>query len=144
MYKELILELSQGNEYVKIQPPCPKSEIDAAEKAVGYPFPKELRNLLQELNGDQWLLLSAKEIIENAERNREMQKEYSGEEFAKELDQFIFFATNGCGDYYCYHADSNGVIDETTIYVWEHEEFCRKPIAASITELITQYYQDEI
>lgn len=33
MYKELILELLQGNEWVKIQPPCPVSEID---QAVGY------------------------------------------------------------------------------------------------------------
>lgn len=144
MYKELILELSQGNEYVKIQPPCPEGEINAAEKAVGYPFPTELRNLLRELDGDKWLLLSAKEIIENAKLNRELQNEYSGEDFAKELDRFIFFATNGCGDYYCYHADSNGIIDESTIYVWEHEEFCWKPVAASITELITRYYQDEI
>lgn len=144
MYSELILELSQGNEFVKIQPPCPESEIDGAEKVVGYQFPNELRNLLRELNGDKWLLLSAQEIIEQAKLNREMQKENSDEEFAKELDKFIFFATNGCGDYYCYHADSNGVIDETTIYVWEHEEFCWRKIATNMADLITRYYKSEI
>ncbi len=79
MYRELILELTQDNEYVKIQPPCPENEIDNAEKVVGYPFPKELRALLQELDGDKYLLLSAKEIVEQAKLNREIQKEYSNE-----------------------------------------------------------------
>ena len=144
MYRELILSLSQGNEFVKIQPPCSESEIDGAEKVVGYPFPKELRNLLRELNGDKWLLLSAKEIVENAKLNREIQEENSDEEFAKELDKFIFFATNGCGDYYCYHADSDGVIDETAIYIWEHEEYRWRQIATNMADLITQYYKDEI
>ena len=144
MYRELILSLSQGNKFVKIQPPCPESEIDDAEKVVGYPFPKELRNLLRELNGDKWLLLSAKEIVENAKLNREIQEENSDEKFAKELDKFIFFATNGCGDYYCYHADSDGVIDETAIYIWEHEEYRWRQIATNMADLITQYYKDEI
>lgn len=144
MYKELILGLTQDSEFVKIQPPCPENEIDNAEKAVGYPFPKELRAILRELNGDQYLLLSAKEIIENAKLNREIQEEYSNEEFAKELDRFIFFATNGCGDYYCYHADFDGFIDENAICIWEHEEFRWKQVASNMTELITRYYNDEI
>lgn len=144
MYRELILKLTQDNEFVKIQPPCPENEIDNAEKEVGYPFPRELRALLRELNGDKYLLLSAKEIIEQAKLNRDIQEEYRDEEFAKELDKFIFFATNGCGDYYCYHADSDGVINETAIYIWEHEEYCWKQVAANIAELITRYYYNEI
>ncbi len=134
MYRELIAELSKGNQYVKIQPPCSEAEIKNAEKAVGYAFPNELKNLLRELNGDKWLLLSVKEIVDNALLNRQI------EEFAKDLDKLIFFATNGCGDYYCYRTD----IDDTVIYIWEHEVFCLKPIAESITELIAKYYQDEI
>jgi len=144
MYRELILELTQDNEYVKIQPPCLENEIDNAEKVVGYPFPKELRALLRELNGDKYLLLSAKEIVEQAKLNKEIQEEYSDEEFAKELDRFIFFATNGCGDYYGYHADSDGVLDETAIYIWQHEDYCWKQAATNMRELITRYYNDEI
>lgn len=144
MYKELILKLTQDSELVKIQPPCPEDEIDSAEKTVGYPFPKELRVLLQELNGDKYLLLSAKEIADQAVLNRETQEMYSDEEFAKELDKFIFFATNGCGDYYCYCAGPDGIINETAIYIWEHEEFCWKQVAANMSELITRYYNDEI
>lgn len=115
-----------------------------SRKAVGYSFPKELKALFQELNGDKYLLLSAKEIIEQAKLNREIQEEYSDEEFVKELDRFLFFATNGCGDYYCYHADSDGVLDETAIYIWEHEEYCWKQVATNMAELITRYYNAEI
>lgn len=115
-----------------------------SQKAVGYSFPKELKVLFQELNGDKYLLLSAKEIIEQAKLNREIQEEYSDEEFVKELDRFLFFATNGCGDYYCYHADSDGVLDETAIYIWEHEEYCWKQVATNMAELITRYYNAEI
>lgn len=147
MYKELISELTKGNEFVKIQPPCSEDEIAGAEKAVGYTFPKELRALLRELNGDKYLLLSAQEIIEQAKLNREVQEMNSQEEFAKELDRYLFFATNGCGDYYCYYADPNysdNTIDETVIYVWEHEEYCLKQVASDMAELITRYYNDEI
>ena len=144
MYKELILEVSQGSEFVKIQPPCPENEIDNAEKTVGYQFPKELRALLRELDGDKNLLLSAKEIIEQTELNREIQEEYKDEDYAKELNRFIFFATNGCGDYYCYYADSDGIVDETAIYIWEHEEFRKRKAASNIAELINRYYNGEI
>lgn len=144
MYRELISELAKDNSLAKIQPPCPENMIDTAEKALGYPFPKELRDLLSELNGDKYLLLSVEEIIRQAKLNREIQDEYGGEEFAKELDKLIFFATNGCGDYFCYHADSDGVIDESSIYIWEHEEYCLKQAGTNMTELITRYYNDEI
>lgn len=144
MYKELISELAQENAWVKIQPPCSENDIATVEKAVGYPFPKELRELLLEMNGDQYLLLSIEEIVEQAKRNRETQEEYNDEDFAKELDKFIFFAGNGCGDYYCYRANADGVIDETSIYIWEHEEYCWKQVASNMAELITRYYHDEI
>lgn len=144
MYRELISELSKSNEFVKIQPPCSEKEIEQAEKSIGYTFPKELGTLLRELNGDKYLLLSAEEIIEQAKLNKEVQEMYSDEEFAKELDRFIFFAANGCGDYYCYHADSDGVIDEAAIYIWEHEEYCKKQVAENMAELITKYYNSEI
>ncbi len=144
MYKELIIELTQGNEFVKIQPPCPEREIKHAEKIVGYPFPKELRALLQELDGDKYLLLSAKEIIEQTKLNKEIQEAYSDEEFVKDLDRLLFFATNGCGDYYCYLANSDGVFDETIIYIWKHEEYYCEKVATNMTELISRYYNDEI
>lgn len=144
MYRELIAELTESNEYVKIQPPCPEKEVEKAEKAVGYSFPNELRALLRELNGDKYLLLSAEEIAEQAKLNRDVKEEYKYEEFARDLDKLIFFAGNGCGDYWCYRADDNGTVDEYVIYIWEHEEFCLRQAAASIAELISRYYNGEI
>ena len=144
MYKELILGLMKDNEFIKIQPPCSEKEIDKAEKAVGYSFPGELRALLRELNGDKYLLLSAEEIAENAKLNREVMEENKGEDFVKDLDKLIFFAGNGCGDYWCYRADDNGTVDERVIYIWEHEEYSLKQAAANMAELITRYYNGEI
>ena len=153
MYKELILTLSQGNEWVKIQPPCPDKEIEFAEKVVGHPFPKELKELLRETNGDKWCLLSANEIIENVERNRAFllplfEEDYSKEEYDERVDRFIFFATNGCGDYYGYRVCPNESVDETAIYIWEHEELgekcCWRFVASGLAEFITRYYKNEI
>ena len=126
MYRELVLELTKGNEWVKVQPPCSETVISEAEKVVGYSFPEELKNLLREMNGDKWLFLSAEEIIENVKLNREIflplfEEDYSKEEYQERVDRFIFFATNGCGDYYCYRVCPNGTADKSVIYIWEHE-----------------------
>ena len=153
MYKELVLKLSKGNKWVKVQPPCSDDEISKAEKFVGYAFPEELRDLLREMNGDGWLFLSLEEIIENVKLNRKVflelfESDYSKEDYMNRVDRFIFFATNGCGDYYCYRVFPNGVVDESTIYIWEHEELgeecCWRPVARDIKELIERYYNDEI
>lgn len=144
MYKELVSELTQGNKWVKIQPPCSESDIDNAEKEIGYAFPKELRALLREMNGDRYLLLSAVEIAEQARLNRKILDENNDEDYAKELKGLLFFAGNGCGDYYCYRRDDNGEIVENIIYIWEHEESCCKQVASDMTELITRYYHDKI
>lgn len=152
MYRELLLELTSENEWVKLQPPCLDREIERAEKVVGYPFPSELRALLKETNGDNWCLMSADAIIENVESNRAIwlplfEEAYSKEEYIDKVDRFIFFATNGCGDYYCYRVDADGKPDETAIYIWEHEDLgekCWKKVAGSMTEFITRYYNSEI
>ena len=153
MYRELVQELAKGNEWVQVQPPCPAEAIDAAERAVGYSFPQELRALLSEMDGDRWLLLSAGEIVENVRRNREIwlpwfETDYSAAAYAERVDRFIFFATNGCGDYYAYRVSPDGIAEANVIYLWEHEEIgedcCWKPVAGSIRELITRYYRNEI
>lgn len=153
MYRELVKDLSGDIQWVTIQPPCPLSKIAEAEKCVGYPFPKELKDLLCEMDGDGWLLLSAQQIIETVERNRTVfyplfREDFSVEAYMDRIDRFIFFATNGCGDYYCYRVCEDGTVDENAIYIWEHEdigeECCWKKVADSLTACITRYYQNEI
>lgn len=153
MYRELVLECSKGIEWVNVQPPCREGTIAEAEKVVGYAFPEELKKLLRELNGDGWLLLSAEEIMENVRLNREIflpdfEEENKKEYYLDRVEQFVFFATNGCGDYYCYRVTPDRIVDDSTIYIWEHERLgescCWEPVAHNIKELIERYYNDEI
>lgn len=153
MYRELLTSITQGNQWVNIQQPCSESEIEHAEAVVGHPFPVELKTLLRELNGDECLLLSAERIIQNVKLNREcwlpfFESDFSKEAYIDRVDRFIFFATNGCGDYYCYRVGPDGIPDESNIYIWEHEEIgeecCWKKVASNMAELITRYYNDEI
>ncbi len=146
MYRELIAKFIQNHDWAKLQEPCPEQEIEKAEKYVGYPFPEELKAMLRETNGDHWFLLSAKEIMENVERNRNILSECfeDAKEFDEKIDCHIFFATNGCGDYYCYRVLPGGEADTTAIYIWEHETFEHHIVAKDIPDLITKYYNDEI
>ena len=118
MYGELIKKLIEGHSWAKLQEPCPENEITKAEEYVGFTFPEELKALLRETNGDHWFLLSAEEIINHVKTNREIFPEYlEPDEFEEKANRFVFFATNGCGDYYCYRVLENGETDTTAIYI---------------------------
>ena len=145
MYRELIAKLIEGHNWAKLQEPCLEKEIEKAEKYVGFTFPDELKYLLRETNGDHWFLLSANEIIDQARRNREILSEYlEPDEFEEKVNRFIYFATNGCGDYYGYRVLPNGKTDTSAIYIWEHELFEIHEVAKDIPDLIVKYYNDEI
>lgn len=139
MYRELIEKLSAGRSQAEIQPPALPSEIQAAEDAVGMVFPSELTALLLELNGDKWLLFSTEEIIETVNLSREYLLDC-----CEDIERHIFFAGNGCGDYYCYNVSDDGSVDDRRIYIWEHEINETHLVASSIAELIARYFHDEI
>lgn len=145
MYRELLTDLIKDCAWAKLQEPCPEEKIAEAEKCVGFTFPEELKALLRETNGDHWLLLSADGIIRNAKENRAAFSEYLEPDVLEEkVNRHIFFATNGCGDYYCYRILPNGEADTSAIYLWEHELLETRTVAADITDLIIKYYHDEI
>ena len=145
MYRELIGKLIEGHNWARLQEPCPEKEIKKAEKYVGFTFPEELKALLRETNGDHWLLLSAGEIISNAKKNREIMAEYfESDEFEEKVNRFVYFASNGCGDYYCYRVLPNGETDTSAIYIWELELFETREVAKDIPDLITKYYNNEV
>lgn len=153
MYKELISDLARENASVKIQPPCSEAALAHAEAAVGHPFPSALRALLREMNGDRWLLFSAEEIAETAASLREnflpfFEEEHSAAAYQERVGSFLFFASNGCGDYYGYRLAPDGVFAPDVLYRWEHEDIgedcCWRPVANSLPELIARYYSDEI
>ncbi len=146
MYKELLLKLTKDNKWVKIQPPCPEDGIVEAEGVIGCRFPSELRALLSELNGDGWFLLSAEGMVENVLRNRKYFPDCfdTEEEYLERIDRHIFFATNGCGDYYCYKITKDGAADTSCVYIWEHELFDTRRVADNLTDAIQKYYNSEI
>lgn len=144
MYRELIANAAKNFEYWALQPSCLESEIAKAEAYIGHRFPDELRALLRETNGDRFLLLSADEMVEHVRINREVLAENLDEDVYAETENFIFFATNGIGDYYCYKTLDNGDTDESAIYIWEHETFEYHKVATDLAELIIKYYNDEV
>ncbi len=145
MYRELLEGLIKDNRWARVQKPCSEKKIRKAEKYVGYAFPEELKALLRETNGDNWFLLSAEEIVRNVKVNRRVFPEYfEPDEYKEKIDRFVFFATNGCGDYYCYRVLENGETDASAIYIWEHEGFEARKVASDIADLITKYYNDEV
>ncbi len=145
MYRELLTPYFKENLYASLQEPCPEAQIRKAEQAVGLPFPKELKDLLCETNGDHWLLLSADEIAENACLNRKCFEEAEEDEKAlwEPLNHLLLFAANGCGDYYGYLFSDDGSA-KPGIYMWEHEDFQYKKVAKDIVDLIKKYYNNEV
>lgn len=138
MYREAIDHGALKSDWIKVQSPASMDDIIKAENAIGYSFPNDLKQLLLELNGDKYLFLSTAEIIETTTILPKDLSEYEN------ITQHIFFATNGCRDYYCYNLDENGVADGEKIYCWDHETNETHIVASSILELIERYYNDEI
>ena len=145
MYRELLTPYLKEYTYAVLQEPCSEETIRETEKAVGLPFPEELKTLLRETNGDRWLLLSADEIAENARLNQKCFENAEVDEKAlwEPLKHLLFFAANGCGDYYGYLFADDGS-GKDGIYLWEQEDFRYKKVAESIAELIRKYYNNEV
>ncbi len=139
MYRELIEQYAQDNAWIKIQNAASETQIAKAEQILGYSFPSELRDLLGELNGDKWLFFSTEEIAELSQDIKGAWKDLD-----PDIDRHIFFAGNGCGDYYCYCVSDHGTVDSTSIFIWQHEELKTKKAASNMQELIHKYYQDEL
>ena len=145
MYRKLVESLIKDHRWAKLQDPCSEQDIEEAEKYVGFAFPAELKALLREANGDNWLLMSTEQIINRVKLNREILAEAFDDidEFNEKVDRHIFFATNGCGDHYCYRILPNGEADTSAIYIWEHELFEIREVAKDIKDLIIKYYNNE-
>ena len=58
MYLELIEKYMEKNQWVRPQAPAGSAQMQAAEKALQCSFPKELKQLFSEMDGDRWLLFS--------------------------------------------------------------------------------------
>lgn len=144
MYRELIDSLIKNNEWAHLNPAATEKDIEKAEVFIGYSFPDELKALYLETNGDNYFLLSLEQMIENVKLNREYFPDCfeTFEEYLARVDRFIYFAINGCGDYYCYKASSDAT--PSPIYLWEHELFEAHRVADDLQDVIIKYYSSEI
>jgi hypothetical protein len=97
VYIEKIKELSKTIGLIKINPPASDVEIQKLKDSLGE-IPDDLIVLLKELNGDDCVFLSAKDIIET----NMMLRTDPGFDVFMPLDCLLVFAHNGCGDYYGY------------------------------------------
>ncbi len=138
MYLEIVKKYENERPYGKIELPADANKIKEVEKYFRSPLPTDLEKLLTELNGDGYLLFSAEKI----EEENQMLTDVWSDTFL-DISKFLFFAENGCGDYYGYRKNENGNYGDE-IYLWEHETQESATIAASLLEFIEQYYEGKI
>lgn len=135
MWKEIIINFALKNRYIAIQPPARDSEIAELVNILGE-IPLQLQEFLRETNGDGFLMMPTKQIIETNISLRELPT-------FMPLDCLLFFAANGCGDYFGFPISKDG-IKQDNIFRWDHESDNRIWVAGNIKDLINRYYKDEI
>ncbi|MEM5770924.1 MAG: SMI1/KNR4 family protein [Bacillota bacterium] len=133
----LYSELLKDHDYIKVNPPATKQQIDIVEKELGNTLPSDIKEFLSEMNGDSWFVFSAEQILENNLSCRDLHA------YCMPLDCIVFFAGNGCGDYLGYPVTSEGVRSDR-VYLWEHETDDRIWKANDLEDAIRKYYHDEI
>ena len=138
MYKELFVTGSQTNPYIKIEAPAKPKSIARAEARLKCSFPEDLKAHLTEINGDGDLFFSTERIItENLSVRSALAECYP------DLDQYLFVAGNGCGDYYGYRL-VNGRVPNSEILLWEHEDNSSRTVANDLASLIRLMYIDQV
>lgn len=137
MYTELVNQYAGHIQFAQPQPTAGSQEIEKAERSLGVAFPEELKNLLLEMDGDEFLLWSLGYLVS------ENLRIHDGPYASEKAEQYLFFATNGCGDHYGYPV-VNGNVRTDEIVMFEHELGKAKTVAADIGELIRLYYTDQI
>ena len=137
MYLELVNHYKTTRKYsedIKPRPPVSETQIAEAEARLGTRFPKELRAMLHEMDGDCDFLLSLEEIIEYNEA-------ISSERFAGAKPLFV--ATDGAGGLYGY-AVKDGGAESSKLVFWDHEtdeiSDCEGAAADFLYELVKQFY----
>lgn len=129
--------LTSKNNYIKPNPPATQKQISDVEKSLGCKLPTGLKELLLEMNGDNWLIFSTEQITETNIFVRKL-------DCFMPLDCLLFFRGNGCGDYYGYPITSQGGVRDDSVFMWEHEYDNRIWKANNLEDAIIKYYNDEI
>lgn len=54
----------------------------------------------------------------NTDTKRNHSEQQKKLECYEDIEKHIFFDGNGCGDYYCYNINQDGIVDISAIYIW--------------------------
>jgi hypothetical protein len=136
-WKVIYQELTSKHNYIKPNSPATHKQLSDLEKSLGTKLPTDLKKLLLEMNGDNWLIFSTEQI---AETNLSVRKL----DCFMPLDCLLFFGGNGCGDYYGYPITLQDGVRDDNVFMWEHEYDNRVWKASNLKEAIKKYYNDEI
>lgn len=134
MWVEKLKEYDKNDRFISIKPPATEDEISILKAKLGE-IPKELLTFLKECNGDNSVFMSVDDIIETNLTFRNI-------EYYMPLDCLLFFARNGCRDYYGYRITKEGITPD--IFFWGHELDNRTWIADGLDHFINRYLNDEI
>ncbi len=116
-------------------PPADAALLDEAEAELGIALPKDLRDLLSEMDGVDDvaaylpLILPARGIAEHNRSMREM------EGFQGAFDRLLFFAEAGNGDLYGFPIEA-GAVREDTVVEWDHELDEATRVASSLRDFL--------
>lgn len=136
-WKALLEPFTKENDYMKLNPPATEQQISEVEEKLNIQLPDDLKGLLRELNGDDWLLLSTVQMIE-------INLMVRAQEFYMPLDCLLFFGGNGCGDYYGYPITREDGLRDGDVLRWNHENDSREWVASGLKDTIEKYYNDQI
>jgi len=89
------------------------------------------------LNGDNWFVFSAEQIIEINLSMRAL-------DCFMPLDCLLFFAGNGNGDYFGFPITQQDGIKEDSVFFWDHEYDNRIWKANDLEDVIRKYFSEEI
>lgn len=134
-WKILLEQFTRANPYMKLNPPAIEQEICEIEEKLQIIIPEDLKGLLREINGDDFLLFSAKQIVET---NLEMRTQ----KCFMPLDCLLFFGTDGSGNYYGFPITCEDGVRDDNVYMWDHEYDSREWKAGSLEQMIIKYYTE--
>jgi hypothetical protein len=144
---QMILDLD-GEGYA-FNRPASEEAILSVERHLGVKIPEDLKDLLMQTNG-VGLMLDGEpvgDLLWPVERIISQNIEYRTDSTLRQIysgfDSLLFFADAGNGDSFAYSV-SNGIIEKPDIFVWDHEDDSRSPVAASLQGFIEGWIEGKI
>ena len=136
-WSQIYQDLTSKHDYIKLNPPATPAQVSKVEETLGCILPDDIKELLLETNGDNWFVFSTDQIVETNLSMRAL-------ECFMPLDCLLFFAGNGCGDYFGYPITCEDGVRGDSVFFWEHEYDNRIWKANNLEDIIQKYYNENL